>query len=148
MVQLGQCCIDFFVKPSCDSNPVRHCCSFSSRKLAWLQGVPGRKKCLLVIRNAFENTQLILVIILTSFVQLSLAEFSVEYCQRSMKTAIKMFPGFGWIYSGRSKFEKIRVFKVDHFTLPLFFFPKLRSVAQNEWKNPHIYFFYFWFKNK
>ena len=43
---------------------------------------------------------------------------------------------------------KIRVFKVDYFSLPLFLVPKLRSVAQNEWKNTHIFFFYFWFKNK
>ena len=36
---------------------------------------------------------------------------------------------------------KIRVFKVNNFTLPLFFLPKLRSVAQNEWKkHPYIFF--------
>jgi hypothetical protein len=68
--------------------------------------------------------------------------------QRSMKMAIKMFPRFGWIETRRSKLAKIRVFKVDHFNLPLFLVPQLRSVAQNEWKNTHIYFFYFWFKNK
>ena len=44
---------------------------------------------------------------------------------------------------------KIRVFKIDYFILLLFLVPKLRSVAQNEWKkHPYIYFFYFWFKNK
>ena len=35
----------------------------------------------------------------------------------------------------------IRDFKVDHFILPLFLVPKLRSVAQNEWKkHPYIFF--------
>jgi hypothetical protein len=43
---------------------------------------------------------------------------------------------------------KIRVFKVDYFILPLFLAPKLSSVSKNEWKKTHIYFFYFWFKNK
>ena len=38
-------------------------------------------------------------------------------------------------------------FKVDYFILPLFLVPKLRSVAQNEWKkHPYIFFFYFWSK--
>jgi hypothetical protein len=32
-----------------------------------------------------------------------------------MKTAIKMFQGFGWIEAQRSKFAKIRVFRVDYF---------------------------------
>ena len=58
-----------------------------------------------------------------------------------MKMTIKMFPGFGSIRKRRSKFAKIRVFKVDNFNLPLFFVPKLRSVAQNEWKKqPYIFF--------
>ena len=36
---------------------------------------------------------------------------------------------------------KIRVFKIDYFILSLFLVPKLRSVAQNEWKkHPYIYF--------
>jgi hypothetical protein len=36
---------------------------------------------------------------------------------------------------------KIRVFKVDYFSLPLFWVPKLRLVAQNEWKkHPYIIF--------
>ena len=58
-----------------------------------------------------------------------------------MKTAIKMFWGFRWIGTRGSKFEKIRVFKVDNFILPLCLVPKLRSVAQNEWKkHPYIFF--------
>ena len=36
---------------------------------------------------------------------------------------------------------KIRVCKVDHFILPLFLMPKLKSVAQNEWKK-HSYIFF------
>ena len=33
----------------------------------------------------------------------------------SMKTAIKMFPGFGWIETRRSKIAKIRAFRGDNF---------------------------------
>ncbi len=51
-----------------------------------------------------------------------------------MKMAIKIFPGFRWIRKQRSKFAKIRVFKVDYVNLTLFLVPKLKSVAQNEWK--------------
>ena len=41
-----------------------------------------------------------------------------------------------------TQYAKIRVFKVDYFILPLFLVPKLRSVAQNEWKkHPYIYVF-------
>ena len=36
---------------------------------------------------------------------------------------------------------KIRVFRVDYFILPLLLEPKLKSVAQNEWKN-HSYKFF------
>jgi hypothetical protein len=36
---------------------------------------------------------------------------------------------------------KIRVFKVDYFILPLFFVPKLKSVAKNRWKK-HSYIFF------
>ena len=35
--------------------------------------------------------------------------------QRSMKIAIKMFLGFGWIETRRSKIAKIRVFRGDDF---------------------------------
>ena len=52
-----------------------------------------------------------------------------------------MFPTFGWIETGRSKFAKIRVFKVDNFVLPLFLATKLKSVAQIEWKkHPYLFF--------
>ena len=36
-----------------------------------------------------------------------------------MKMDIKVFLGFRWIGTRRSKFAKIRVFKVDNFILPL-----------------------------
>jgi hypothetical protein len=46
-----------------------------------------------------------------------------------------------WINGEPQKFAEIRVFKVDYFILPLFLVPKLRSVAQNEWKkHPYIFF--------
>jgi hypothetical protein len=32
-----------------------------------------------------------------------------------MKTAIKMFPGYGWIDTRRSKIAKIRAFRGDYF---------------------------------
>ena len=54
-----------------------------------------------------------------------------------------MFSGFGSIRKQRSKFAKIRDFKVDNFNLPLFLVPKLRSVAQNEWKKyPYVFFLF------
>ena len=42
---------------------------------------------------------------------------------------------------GPQKLAKIRVFKEDYFILSLFLVPKLKSVAQNEWKkHPYIFF--------
>ena len=41
---------------------------------------------------------------------------------------------------GPQQFAKISIFKVDNFVLPIFLLPKLRSVAQIEWKNTHIFF--------
>ena len=47
-----------------------------------------------------------------------------------------------WANGEPQQLAKIRLFKVDYFILPLFLAPKLRSVAQNEWKkHPYIYFF-------
>ena len=44
-------------------------------------------------------------------------------------------------YTKLERFAKIRVCKVDNFILPLYLMPKLRSVAQNEWKkHPYIFF--------
>ena len=51
-------------------------------------------------------------------------------------------------YSGPQQFAKIIVFKVDDFVLPLIIAPKIRLVAQIEWKKHSYFFFYFWFKNK
>ena len=42
---------------------------------------------------------------------------------------------------GPQQFAKISVFKVDNFALPIFWVPKLRSVAQCEWKKTPISFF-------
>ena len=43
--------------------------------------------------------------------------------------------------SGPQQFTKIRDFKIDDFVLPLILAPKLRSVAQIEWKKqPYIFF--------
>ena len=47
-----------------------------------------------------------------------------------------------WTNGEPHKLAKIRVFKVDYFILPLFLGPKLRSVAQNEWKNARIHIFF------
>ena len=48
-----------------------------------------------------------------------------------------------WTNGGPQKLAKIRVFKIDYFILPLFLVPKLRSVAQNEWKKHANILFYF-----
>ena len=45
--------------------------------------------------------------------------------QRSMKTAMNMFPGFGWIETRRSKIAKIRVFRGDYFDFSCKKFEKL-----------------------
>ena len=37
------------------------------------------------------------------------------------------------------QFAKISVFKVDNFVLPIFLLPKLRSVAQIEWKKTPMF---------
>ena len=43
--------------------------------------------------------------------------------------------------SGPQKFAKISIFKVDRFVLSIFLVPKLRSVAQTEWKkHPYLFF--------
>ena len=43
---------------------------------------------------------------------------------------------------GPQKLANIRVFKVDYYILSLFLVPKLKSVAQNEWKkHPYTYIF-------
>ena len=57
--------------------------------------------------------------------------------------AKRIFLNFeNWISGGGAqKLAKIKVFKVNYFILPLFVVPKLRSVAQNEWKkHPYIFF--------
>ena len=66
---------------------------------------------------------------------------------------VNLAPIFFWYEllpttSGPQKFAKISVFIVDNFVLSIFLVPKLRSVAQIEWKKHPYFFFYFWFKNK
>ena len=39
-----------------------------------------------------------------------------------------------WTNGEPQQLAKFRVFKIEYFILPLFLVPKLRSVAQNEWK--------------
>ena len=47
-----------------------------------------------------------------------------------------------WTSGEPQKLAKITVFKVEYFIPPLILVPKLRSVAQNEWKkHPYIYIF-------
>ena len=47
-------------------------------------------------------------------------------------------------YLWASEVSKNHFFKVDYFIFTLFLVPKLRSVAQNEWKkHPYIFFFTF-----
>ena len=50
---------------------------------------------------------------------------------------------------GLQQFAKISIFKLDNFVLSIYLVPKLKSVAQIEWKkHPYFFFFYLWFKNK
>ena len=58
-----------------------------------------------------------------------------EFC--TIFFSYKLLP----ITYGPQKFPEIRVYKVEYFILTLFLVPKLRSVAQNEWKkHPCIFF--------
>ena len=58
-----------------------------------------------------------------------------QYTQRILLNFVN------WTNGEPQKLAKIRDFKVDYFILPLFLVPKLRSVAQNEWKkHPYIFF--------
>ena len=52
-----------------------------------------------------------------------------------------------WTSGEPQYLAKITVFKVEYFIPPLFSVPKLRSVAQNEWKK-HPYIFFFTFRSK
>ena len=47
---------------------------------------------------------------------------------------MKLFNSEKWTNWEPQQLAKIRVLKVNYFILPLFLVPKLRSVAQNEWK--------------
>ena len=54
---------------------------------------------------------------------------------------VKLLQEHKWICHITSDMTYSWVFKVDYFILPLFLVPKLRSVAQNEWKK-HRYIFF------
>ena len=65
---------------------------------------------------------------------------------------VNLAPIFFWYEllpttSGPQKFAKISVFKVENFVLSILLVPKLRSVAQIEWKK-HPYLFFSTFGSK
>ena len=71
---------------------------------------------------------------------LPVMEFQERFLHKNQHTQRKLLSLRG--ASGEpQKLAKIRVFKVDYFILPLFWVPKLKSVAKNEWKkHPYIFF--------
>ena len=63
---------------------------------------------------------------------------------KNQHTQMKFLNFENWTNGEPQLLAKIRVFKVAYFILPLFLVPKLRSVAQNEWKKqPYIFFLRF-----
>ena len=66
-----------------------------------------------------------------------------RFLDKNQHTQRKLLNFENWINGEPQQLAKIRVFKVDYFILPLFLVPKLRSVAQNEWKkHPYIIFLF------
>ena len=64
-----------------------------------------------------------------------------RFLHKNQHTQSKLLNFENWTNGEPQELAKIRVFKVDYFILPLFLVPKLRSVAQNEWKkHPYILF--------
>ena len=57
-----------------------------------------------------------------------------RFLPKNQRTQRKFLNFENWTNGEPQQLAKIRVFKVDYFILPLFLLPKLRSVAQNEWK--------------
>ena len=53
-----------------------------------------------------------------------------------------------WTNGAPQYLSKIRVFKVNYFILPLFLVPNWDQWHKMSGKNTHVYFYYFWFKNK
>ena len=64
-----------------------------------------------------------------------------RFLHKNQRTQRKFLNFENWTNGEPQLLAKIRVFKVDYFILQLFLTPKLRSVAQNEWKkHPYIFF--------
>ena len=64
-----------------------------------------------------------------------------RFLPKNQHTQRKLLTFENWTNGEPQHLAKIRLFKVDYFILPLFLGPKLRSVAQNEWKkHPYIFF--------
>ena len=64
-----------------------------------------------------------------------------RFLPNNQHTQRNFFNFENWTNGEPQQLAKIRVFKVDHFILPLFLVPKLRSLAQNEWKiHPYLFF--------
>ena len=67
-----------------------------------------------------------------------------RFLHKNQHTQRKLLNFANWTNGEPQWLAKIRVFKVDYFILPLFLVPKLRSVAQNEWKkHPYLFFLLF-----
>jgi hypothetical protein len=64
-----------------------------------------------------------------------------RFLHKNQHTQRKLLNFENWSNGETQHLAKIRVFKVDYFILSVFLLPKLRSVAQNEWKkHPYIFF--------
>ena len=64
-----------------------------------------------------------------------------RFLHKNQHTQRKLFNFENWTNGDPQWLAKIRVCKIDYFILLLFLMPKLRSVAQNEWKkHPYIFF--------
>ena len=65
-----------------------------------------------------------------------------RFLPKNQHTQKKLLNFENWTNSDPQYLVKIRVFKVNHFILPLLLVPKSRSVAQNEWKkHPYNHIF-------
>ena len=62
------------------------------------------------------------------------------FLHKNQHTRRKLLNFENWTNGEPQQLAKIRFCKVDYFILQLFLMPKLRSVAQNEWKkHPYIF---------
>ena len=66
---------------------------------------------------------------------------SEKFLPKNQHTQNKFWNFENWTNKEPQQLAKIRIFKVDHPILPLFLVPKLRSVAQTEWKKQPFIFF-------